>query len=206
MSTADTRRAPTSLTVGRVLSSSATRFTVGCQALLPDVPSFGSFVKVRVHDETTIYGLIYNVSFGDDMLVRQLVGTPDIPEEVLRDQRENRQIPIDVSILVIGFHDGQSIRQYLPPQPPPALNEIELCDESEIIAFTQRFDYFRTVLAAGGDVPADELLAATLRRASICRGQEGPDRNFLVRSGHELVRLLSDDLVRLDGLLRRIRP
>ena len=205
MSTTDTQRTPTSLTVGRVLSSSTTRFIVGCQALLPKVPSFGSFVKVRVHDETTIYGLIYDVSFGDDMLVRQLVGTPDIPEEVLRDQRENRQIPIDVSILVVGFHDAHGIHQYLPPQPPPALNEIELCDESEIVAFTQQFDYFRTVLAAGGDVPADELLAATLRRASLCLGGDEPDHNFLVRSGRELVRLLNDDLVRLDGLLRRIR-
>ena len=192
--------------VGRVLSSSTTRFTVGCQILLPQVPSFGSFVKVRLHDGITTYGLIYNVAFGDDLLVRQLIGTPDIPQEVIRDQRENRQIPIEVSILVVGFHDGQGIRQYLPSQPPPALNEILLCDASEVIAFTQQFDYFRTVLAAGGDVPADELLAATLRAASRYRGGGEPDRDFLIQAGRELARLLNDDLLRLDGLLRRIRP
>ena len=121
MSTVDTGRSSKTLIVGRVLNSSTTRFTVGCQALLPEVPNFGAFVKVDVHNDTTIYGLIYDVSFGDDMLVRQLVGTPDIPEEVLRDQRENRQIPIDVSILVVGFRDRSGIRQYLPPQPPMQL-------------------------------------------------------------------------------------
>ena len=109
---------PTHL-VGRVLRSSTSRFTVGCKALLPEVPNFGSLVRVQVPDGQTIYGLIYDVSFGDDMLVRQMIGTPDIPVEVIRDQRENRQIPIEVSILTVGHHNGAGIRQYLPPQPPP---------------------------------------------------------------------------------------
>lgn len=206
--------------VGRVLSSSTTRFTVGCQALLPQVPSFGAFVKVvrypaDIRDETTIYGLIYNVAFQDDLLVRQLIGSPDIPEEVILDQRENRQIPIEVSVLVIGFRDATGvIRLYLPPQPPPALHEIVLCDEEEIVELTSDAascrEYFRTVLGAGGDVPTDELLAASLRHASICHGKHcgrgEPDRPFLVEAGRELVALLHDDLVRLNGILRRIKP
>lgn len=194
------------LTIGRVLSSSTTRIIVGCQALLPEVPNFGDFVKVAVPNGTTIIGLIYNVAFGDDMLVRQLISTPNIPEETLRDQRENRQIPIEIAILVVGFDDGNGMHAYLPPQPPPALNELSGCTAQEICAFTERFDYFRTVLNAGGDLPADELLAATLRQASRCRGQSSPDRQFLIDAGRELVRLLNDDLTRLDGLLRRIKP
>lgn len=201
-----TRPACGTLTVGRVLSSSTTRFTVGCQALLPEVPSFGSFVKVAVHEHITIYGLIYNVSFADDLLVRQLIGSPDIPLEVIQDQRENRQIPIEVSVLVVGFRDEGGIHHYLPPQPPPALNEIALCSEDEIIEFTQEFEYFRTVLKATGDVPSDELLAASVRLASFCRGRGRPDRDFLVRAGRELVLLLSEDPVRLNGILRRIKP
>jgi hypothetical protein len=190
--------------VGRVLRSSTSRFAVGCKALLPEVPNFGSLVRVQVHDGQIIYGLIYDVAFGDDMLVRQMIGAPDIPVEVIRDQRENRQIPIEVSILTVGHDDGSGVRQYLPPQPPPALFEIELCEPDEVASFTQRFDYFRTVLDAGGDVPADELLAASLREAHQARG--GADGHFLVRAGRELVGLLGDDLSRLDGLLRRIRP
>ena len=195
----------TGLCIGRVLSSSTTRFVAGCSALLPEVPNFGSFVKVRVHNGTEVVGLIYDVSFQDDLLVRQLIGAEAISEEVLRDQRENRQIPIEVSVLVVGYRRDDVVYQHLPPQPPPALNEVMLCDEGEVLAFSRSFDYFRTVLGSGGDVPADELVAASLRQASRCRGGGEPERAYLVQAGRELVRLLGDDLARLDGILRRIR-
>lgn len=195
----------TKLTVGRVLRSSTTGFVIGCQAMQPEMPTFGAFVKVRIQGDAEIYGLIYNVSIEDDPLVRQLLSIPDIAEEVIRDQRENRQMPIEVSVLVVGFRDRTGIHQYLPPQPPAALHEIYPCNEEEIIAFTESFEYFRTILGTGGDVPADELLAASLRQASLCRGHGQPDRAFLIQAGRELARLLNDDLVRLEGILRRIR-
>jgi len=193
------------LTVGRVLRSSTTGFVVGCQVMLPQMPTFGSFVKVHIQKDVEAYGLIYNVSIEDDPLVRQLLSSPDISEEIIRDQRENRQMPIEVSVLVVGFRAGDRVYHYLPPQPPPALDEIHLCGEQEIIAFTEELDYLRTILAASGDIPADELLAASLRQASLCRGVGKPERDFLIRAGRELARLLNDDPLRLDGLLRRIR-
>jgi hypothetical protein len=53
-------------------------------------------------------------------------------------------------------------------------------------------------------VPADELLAATLRAAAHARGSAG--RDYLVAAGRELASLLKDDYDRLTALLRRIRP
>jgi hypothetical protein len=191
--------------MGRVLCSSTTGFVAGCQALQPQTPNFGSLVKVELREGLEIIGLIYNVSVGDDPLVRQLIGSFDISEEVIRDQRENRQMPIEVSVLTVGFRERSEIYQYLPPQPPPALNEIFTCNEQETIAFTADFGYFRPILGAGGEIPADELLAASLRQASLFRGRGKPDREFLIRAGRELARLLAEDPVRLDGLLRRIR-
>ncbi len=192
------------LTVGRVLRCSTTGFVVGCQTLLPEMPTFGAFVKVAVQN-TEVYGLIYNVSIQDDPLVRQLLSSPGVPEEIILDQRHNRQMPIEVSVLVIGFRAGDRVYHYLPPQPPPALDEIYLCAESDIVAFTDSLDYLRIILATKGDVPADELLAASLRQAGVCRGHGVPDRAFLVQAGRELARLLNDDPMRLDGILRRIR-
>jgi hypothetical protein len=93
--------------------------------------------------------------------------------------------------------------QYLPAQPPIALDEIVTCERDEIIRFTDDFTYFRTVLNAK-DAPADELLAASLRLAAEARGPQG--REFLVRAGRELSRLLAFDAARLEGLLRRIKP
>jgi len=194
----------TDLSIGRVLSSSTTRLVAGCPALLREVPNFGALVKVQVPNGTEVYGLIYDVAYQDDLLVRQLIGAEAISEVVLRDQRENRQIPIEVGVLVVGYRRDGVVYQVLPPQPPPALNEVWLCGDEEILAFSRSFDYFRTVLASG-DLPADELLAASLRQASRCREGEGATRAYLVQAGRELVGLLNDDLARLEGILRRIR-
>ncbi|MGD1996933.1 MAG: hypothetical protein PVH62_09185, partial [Anaerolineae bacterium] len=72
----------------------------------------------------------------------------------------------------------------------------------EVIAFTQRFDYFRLVLDAP-TVPADALLTASLRLAAAAR-PAGEGEEFLVEAGRELARLLAGDLQRLDGMLRRL--
>ena len=54
-------------------------------------------------------------------------------------------------------------------------------------------------------IPAAELLVANLRRAAAVRSPS-QQRQFLLRAGRELARLLSSDLVRLDSILKRIKP
>jgi hypothetical protein len=191
------------LKVGRIIRSSSTRFAVGCNALKPQVPAFGSLVKVPALGGDQIFGLIHDVRMEDDPFVRQVAVAEDAPPEMIADQRQNRQIPIEVSVLVVGYgHDGQ-ISQRLPPQPPLSLDEIHTCTTGELVAFTGQFDYFPLVLDSR-DLPADELLAANLRYAAAARGSAGED--FLVSAGRELARLLAMDLYRLDAILRRIRP
>jgi hypothetical protein len=112
-------------------------------------------------------------------------------------------MPIEVSVLVVGHANQGKMYQYLPPQPPVTLDEIMTCDYEEIRRFTSDFTFFRTVLDAR-DARPDELLAACLRGAAEARGSQG--REFLVRAGRELSRLLAFDTVRLEGLLRRIKP
>jgi hypothetical protein len=169
----------------------------------PDIPAFGSFVRADgLTPGSTIYGLIYDVSVEDDPFVRQFISA-DPPEEVVRDQRENRQVPIEVSVLAVGCGDGENIRHSLPAQPPVTLDWLYQCSDEEIRIFTARFDYFRLVLEAR-EVPADELLAASLRTAAAARSEHEREA-FLVKAGRELARLLSGDPVRLEGLLRRLR-
>ncbi|NLE99941.1 MAG: hypothetical protein GX601_03095, partial [Anaerolineales bacterium] len=82
------------LQVGRVLRSSTRSFTIGCAVMQPDIPAFGSFVRANgPTDNSLIYGLIYDVSTQDDLFVRQFI-TADTPDEVVLDQRRNRQVPI----------------------------------------------------------------------------------------------------------------
>jgi len=191
------------LQVGRVLRAGTRGFAIGCTVMQPEIPAFGSFV--RVHGETSgqaIYGLIYDVSVEDDPFVRQFIGA-NPPEEVVRDQRENRQVPIEVSVLAVGCGADGTIRHCLPAQPPVTLDWLYQCNDEEVRAFTQRFDYFRLVLGAR-EAPVDELLAASLRTAAAAR-PESEREAFLVEAGRELVRLLAGEPTRLEGLLRRLQ-
>jgi hypothetical protein len=195
------------ITVGRVLRSSTAGFSIGCRVLREDVPEFGAFVKVA-QGNCEITGLIYDVQFVDDPLVRQIITADSIlrdgiAEELRKDQSQ-RLAPIEISVLVVGFvRDGQ-VHQYLPPQPPATLDQIVTCAPDETIAFTREFTFLRTILSAK-DAPADELVAASLRTAAAVR-PEDERRAFLLDAGRELARLLSVDPVRLEGILRRIKP
>lgn len=195
----------TTFPVGWVLRASTVGFTVGCRVLQPSVPQFGNLVKVPLpNDDTHILGLIYDVQVQDDPAVRQLILAGELRSEVVQDQRENRLVPIEVSVLVVGYQQGEEIRQGLPPQPPVSLDEMKMCNEADIRAFTQRLVYLRLVLNAG-QIPADELLVAHLQQAAATYSGEARNQ-FLLGVGRELARLLSFDLVRLDGILQRIKP
>jgi hypothetical protein len=189
--------------VGRIIRASTTRFAVGCKVLRPQVPAFGALVKVGALDGGEIFGLIHDVRMEDDPFVRQMAATDGLPAEYIEDQRQNRQVPIEVGVLVVGYRRAAEIIQRLPPQPPLSLDIIHTCAAEEVIAFTHRLDYFRLVLE-NRDIPCDELIAANLRAAAQAREAGGYD--FLVEAGRELARLLALDPVRLDAVLRRLRP
>ncbi len=195
----------TAFPVGWVLRASTIGFAVGCRVLQPSTPQFGDLVKVPLPDGMTVFGLIYDVQVRDDPAVRQLILAGEIEPEAILDQRENRLVPIEMSVLVVGYQrQGEPPVQGLPPQPPISLDILIRCDEADIRAFTQQLDYVRLVLNAA-QIPSDELLIANLQRAAAVRSLE-TRRSFLLDAGRELARLLSFDLVRLDGILRRIKP
>lgn len=194
----------TTLPIGWVLRASTVGFAVGCRVLQPNAPQFGDLVKVALTDDTNIYGLIYDVQVEDDLAVRQLVLAGNMETGVIRDQRQNRLVPIEISVLIVGCQRNGTIVQGLPPQPPLSLDMLIMCTDKELRAFTQQLDYLRLVLNSP-QLPADELIIAHLARAAAAQPPESR-RQFLVNAGRELARLLSFDLVRLDGMLRRLRP
>jgi hypothetical protein len=193
------------MTIGRLLRSSTTGFVFGCSVPEPDVPRFGEFVKApSQHRRVDVMGLVYDIVMNDDPFVRQMVATPDLKDEYVLDMRQNRNIPIDVSVLTIGYKDDGNWVQALPPQPPITLDRISQCSIDDVLDFTAHFDYLRLVLESP-DAPVDELIAISLRRAAALRAPS-EQRRFLRDAGRELARLLSRDLTRLENLLRRIKP
>lgn len=193
--------------LGRVLRASTAGFTAGCRTLEEGLPVFGALVQAERGDGAAVYGLIYDVRVDDDPFVRQLIAAGDLSEEYVQDQRQRRQVPVEVNVLVVGGRErsGQ-VYQYLPPQPPATLSWVTVCQPEQVRQFGQRLDFLRTVLDAA-DAPADELAAAALRQAAAAaQGDAGQARRYLETAGRELARLLSRDPARLNGILQRMRP
>ncbi|HEC22510.1 MAG TPA: hypothetical protein ENI95_06305 [Chloroflexi bacterium] len=193
--------------IGRVLRASTQGFSAGARVHQIDTLAFGMLVRAQPRNEEAqgaVYGLLYDIHIDDDPLVRELVLADTTSEEMIRDQHYHRLVPVEMSILSIGFraYDGQ-IRHALPPRPPLSLDPVYVCSSEEIREVTSRFDYFRLVLTS--QVPSEQLLAANLLIAAGTL-PENEQYDFLVRAGREVARLLGGDMARLDNLLRLIYP
>jgi len=196
-----------SLMVGRVLRASTRGFICGTQSNKIDHRhDFGAFVSAPIANDDSVraVGLIYAVEIKDDMLVSELVMAEAVNSNILRDQRENRMVPLEISVLSIGYVFRDMIVHSLPPRPPMSLSGVELCTADAVYAFTQRLDFLPLALNAS-EVPSDDLIGAAVRYASYAY-PENRRYEFLVRCGREIARQLSHDLKRLEHVLALIRP
>ena len=192
--------------VGRVLRASTVGYACGTRSNEIETPSFGAFVQTRHANgtELDVIGLIYAIRIDDDPLVRQLIMANQMNIPTLRDQRENRMVPVEISVVNVGYRIAGDSFHNLPPRPPMSLDPVYICDDQCIYDFTQKFDFFRLVLNTS-EVPSEELLAAALKHAANARPVR-EQRDFLINAGRRLAQLLGYDLARLNHLLRLIRP
>jgi hypothetical protein len=190
----------TQIEIGRLLRAGTTGFTAGCRVSQFTVPAFGELVRAPLGDSYQVYGLIYDIHIDDDGLVRQLVTSENISDEVLKDNRERRIVPVEMSVLAIGYEQDGKIYHLLPPRPPLSLDVIYLCDDADVCRFTSvgRFGYFRHLLGAK-DSPIGEVMAAHLGQAARCHGQNGD--TWKESATHELITLLRDDYSTLMAVL-----
>lgn len=191
----------TKIEIGRLLRASTTGCVVGCWFSQINVPVFGGMVRITADSAVQIYGIVFDIHVDDDGLVRQLISAGEMDEEIIRDNRENRNVPVEMSVLFIGFEQDGKIFHLIPPRPPLTLDAINACSPDEVCRFTSmgRFGYFRHILRGVG-YPADELLAAHLRQASTYH-QQADNKNWVKAATQELITLLRDDYATLMNLL-----
>jgi hypothetical protein len=183
--------------IGRLLRAGTTGFVAGCRVSQIDAPSFGALVRAPVEASYQIYGLIYDIHIDDDGLVRQLVTTEGIDEAVIADNRVNRNVPIEMSVLAVGYQENGKINHLLPPRPALSLDAIYLCNDQELRDFTNtgRFGYFRHILRSN-ELPVGDLLAAHINQVQEVQVEAG-NENWAVEATHELIVLLRDDYATL---------
>ncbi len=193
----------TALTIGRLLRSNINGCIIGCHINQQATIAFGSMVKIPLNDQrdTVIYAIVSDMHIDDDGLVRQLVAAEDVAEEVILDNRINRNVPIEISTLYLGYSTGGVISHLLPPKPPLVLDAIHACNQEEVVEFTgtDRFGYLRHILAAK-DIPIEEILAAHLQQTATCHSAAGNEEWF-EKATQELIIQLRDDYSLLMSVL-----
>jgi hypothetical protein len=191
----------TTLEIGRLLRAGNTGFVVGCRVDQLSAPCFGALVRAPLDDSYQIYGIIHDIHIDDDGLVRQLVTASGVEDSVIADNRNNRNLPLEISVLAVGYRDNGRIFHLLPPRPPLSLDTIFTCSQDELCRFTAagRFGYFRHILRAQ-DLPVGEILAAHLSAAGQAQEKAG-NRQWVMDATQELITLLRDDYTTLMAVL-----
>ena len=190
----------TAIEIGRLLRAGTTGFVAGCRVSQLDAPAFGGLVRAPLGEGYQVYGLIHDIHIDDDGLVRQLVTSENITDAVMQDNRQNRIVPVEMSVLAVGYEQGGRIYHLLPPRPPLSLDVIYLCDDKDVARFTStgRFGYLRHILN-NQDIPIGDVLAAHIQEAGRAHGKQG--EQWKEQATHELITLLRDDYPALMSVL-----
>jgi len=191
----------TQIEIGRLLRASTTGFIAGCRISQLAGPALGALVRAPLDESYQVYGLIHDIHIDDDGLVRQLVTAENVSDEVMRDNRERRIVPVEMSVLAVGFEQDGQVSHLLPPRPPMSLDLVYLCDEQELVRFTSagRFGYFRHILRAQ-ELPIGEVLAAHIQQAGAAN-HNAKNETWKTDALAELITLLRDDYPSLMAVL-----
>ncbi len=181
-----------SIAIGRLLRSNTSACVIGCKVSQQNLPLFGEMLRIPLSNGLQIYGLVHEINIDDDGLVRQLVTAPEVSREVIEDNRQNRNMPVEMSVVFIGWERGGNVSHTRVPTPPLSLDEIFPCTDDEIVQFLSggRFGYLRALLR-NPELPAADLLTAHLRQVMRVRQENGAD--WLQPSLREVIALLKDD-------------
>ncbi|RJQ42002.1 MAG: hypothetical protein C4545_05770 [Anaerolineaceae bacterium] len=190
--------------IGYVLNADTLGCTAGCPTSQTSNPEFGEMVKIPAQNDHIIYGIITNVHILDDGLIRQLATTNPIEERIIRDNRDNRIIPLEFSIIFLGYSRQQHISHLLPPSPPLSLESTYPCSNEEILTFTTAGNggYLRYMVADKGTLNFDLVAAHFRNMHALLAGEER--EAWVEKSTRTLVHFYRNDYDTLSRLLHTL--
>ncbi|AFZ37593.1 HerA-ATP synthase, barrel domain protein [Stanieria cyanosphaera PCC 7437] len=203
--------------IAEVIETATTQFLAQClepdDLNFPKMPPFGSWVKsIDEESGNKIYAVVtYVTTTPIDSIHRARALGLSLAE--LREQQPQifAMLKTEFKAAIVGFEmpsvsgNGNSHQlghsyQYLPPRPPQIHQSVYHCEAVEVINFTEKLDFLRTLLQVK-DVPVESLVAASIREVYRLRQA---NRDWLVQVGRNLSILLKDDYDRLRYILSQI--
>jgi hypothetical protein len=203
--------------IAEVIETATTQFLAQClepdDLNFPKMPPFGSWVKSLDEESgNKIYAVVtYVTTTPIDSIHRARALGLSLAE--LREQQPQifAMLKTEFKAAIVGFeipstsgngnnHQIGHSYQYLPPRPPQIHQSVYHCEAAEVINFTEKLDFLRTLLQVK-DVPVESLVAASIREVYRLRQA---NRDWLVQVGRNLSILLKDDYDRLRYILSQI--
>ncbi|MEE9284907.1 MAG: hypothetical protein V3V35_04160 [Dehalococcoidia bacterium] len=188
--------------LGEVVEADTAGFLAQCDRL-GQPPDLGTLVTTADGDVQLYAVVCHAVTAGiDPSRPVTALGKDEVSDEAIYQTHPEltQLLRTDFRALVVGHRTGESVVQRLPPRPAPIHRFVYQATQQQVREFTQALD-FLAYLVQGPPPAGDDATAACLRLAS----QSHPDRReFLVRAGKALARLLAQDLQRLQLLLQRL--
>ena len=191
--------------IAEVIESS-TRHVVAEVHRDTEAPDFGAWVEIAVENGTMLYAVVAHVETGSVEPGRRATAL-GMDRPTLR-----REMPQVLELIrttfraqILAYRDARgALHQTLPPRPAALHDQVRPVADETVCTLGAPFDYFRTLVRyPDGDVPADDLLVALLRRMRRAYGGGEEATTALLGAGRALSRLLNDDHERLQSILRR---
>ncbi len=191
--------------IAEVIESS-TRHVVAEVLRDVEAPDFGAWVEIAVENGTTLFGVVAHVETGSVEPGRRATAL-GMDRITLR-----REMPQVLELIrttcraqILAYRDARgSLHQTLPPRPAALHDQVRPSSDDTVCALGAPFDFLRTIVRyPDGDVPADDVLVAILRRMHRAYGGGDEATRALLDAGRALSRLLNDDHERLQSILRR---
>lgn len=194
----------TPIAIGRLLRSNTSCCEIGCLVSPSEAPAFGQMLRIPLDNGSQVYGLVTDIHIDDDGLVRQLVTSAGIAEEIIEDNRRNRNMPVEMSVQFIGWEKDRVLSQTRVPSPPLSLDTIFACTDAEVAAFTAqgKFAYLRALLR-DEELPAADLVASHLRQVLHAHKTMGGSQRA-ENALREVIALLKEDYPQLMDVLSAV--
>ena len=165
--------------------------------------SLGQIVAVR-EGPWPILGVVADAASGPEDPTRPLQargGAGQTAADVMAANPEIRLLlRTHVTVVACGYVEGETVRALLPPTPPPLLARVEQATTAETVRLAS--DGAFIALLVRSPLCDDSVIAAAIRSAA--RAFEAGSRDFTVRAGKELARLLKAEPSRLTNIIRGV--
>ncbi|ERT09447.1 HAS barrel domain protein [Lyngbya aestuarii BL J] len=205
--------------IGEVIETTTCEFLAQCleseDLTFPIMPPFGSWIKSSDEESgNQIYAIVYHVTTSPIDSVHRARALGLSLQELREEQPQIfAMLKTEFRAAIVGFETPATgnngiepprglVYQYIPPRPPQIHQAVYHCESTDIIYFSEEFDFLRTLLQVN-QAPVESLVAAAIRHIYQLRNC---DRSWLVEAGRTLSLVLRDDYDRLRVILKQIHP